>query len=94
MSKVTLRGHIVVSPVDLIPVKDALPVHIFLTLKEEGCLVFRVVQDSEDQHIFNVYEEFINREAFEYHQQRVRASQWGDVTKSVERHYEIIEEDA
>ncbi|EPR4995117.1 putative quinol monooxygenase, partial [Vibrio navarrensis] len=40
---------------------------------------------------FDVYEEFVDKVAFEQHQKRVKASRWGKVTVSVERHYEIFE---
>jgi len=91
LPKITLEGHIVVSNADLASVQAELPRHIELTQKEEGCLVFRVSQDSKKKNVFNVYEEFVNREAFETHQQRVRNSQWGEIAKDVERHYQINE---
>jgi len=91
VSKIILDGHIVVSDADLASVKAELSRHIELTQKEKGCLVFRVSQDSESKNIFNVYEEFVNRDAFEKHQQRVKNSQWGKITKNVERHYQISE---
>jgi quinol monooxygenase YgiN len=56
-------------------------------LKENGCLIFRVTPDEQDPFKFNVYEEFINQEAFDAHQVRAMASKWGEVTKNVERHY-------
>ncbi|MDY6943235.1 MAG: putative quinol monooxygenase [Pseudomonadota bacterium] len=91
MSKVTLQGYIVVSDDDLAAVQAELLKHIELTRKEEGCLVFRVTQDKENKNTFTVYEEFVNREAFESHQQRVKRSQWGEITANVERHYQISE---
>lgn len=92
LSKVTLEGYIVVPTDSLVSVCGALSVHIELTRKEEGCLVFCVSRDNSSENRFNVYEEFVNRAAFEAHQWRVKNSHWGQVTKSVERHYQITEE--
>lgn len=91
MLKVALQGHIIVSENNLSAVQAELPEHIELTRKEEGCLVFEVTQDKVNKNIFNVYEEFIDRTSFEKHQSRVTSSRWGQVTKSVERHYQIFE---
>lgn len=91
MSKITLQGYIVISDDDLARVKAEIPRHIELTKKEEGCLVFRVSQDQESKNTFNVYEEFVDRGAFEAHQQRVKSSRWGKIAANVERHYQISE---
>lgn len=87
MSKVTLQGHIVVPEDDLAHVQAELPRHIELSKKEEGCLVFLVSQDEKHRNIFNVYEEFVDRAAFDAHQARVKSSVWGKVTANVERQY-------
>lgn len=91
MPKLTLQGCIHVPDADLESVQAALPNHIALTLKEEGCLVFKVTQDKANKNVFNVHEEFVNRNAFETHQQRVKTSHWGQVTMNVERQYQITE---
>lgn len=91
MSKVILKGFIIVPPQDLSSVTEALIEHRNLTHKEAGCLVFEVNQSDIDPHRFDVYEEFINRSAFEFHQHRVKHSCWGSVSVNVERHYEIYE---
>ena len=89
MSKVILQGYILAPDADLANVKEALPEHILLTQQEAGCLVFKVTSDETNPNRFNVYEEFVDRAAFEKHQQRVRESRWGKVTGDVSRHYEI-----
>lgn len=89
MSKVILKGYILVSDSDLPAVEVELPNHVELTRNETGCLIFEVSQDREKRNRFNVYEEFSNREAFESHQQRTRNSKWGEITANVERHYKI-----
>ena len=88
-SKVILSGYILVPEGELKPVLDALPRHIELTQAESGNLVFEVTQDDTNPCRFNVYEEFVDQEAFEAHQERARNSAWGQVTQNVERYYKI-----
>ena len=66
-------------------------IHTKLTKAEPGCLIFRVSPDANNPNKFEVYEEFINQTAFDHHQSRVRKSNWGKVTKHVQRHYQIIQ---
>ena len=89
MNKVILKGYIIVPDSDLTAVKEELLVHIDLTRKEEGCLIFEVTQHETNKNRFDVYEEFIDKETFSHHQERVRHSKWGSVTQNVERFYEI-----
>ena len=91
MSWITLQGHIIVSDDDLPLVSEALPQHIALTRTEPGCLIFNVSQDSEDPNKFYVYEEFIDRAAFDAHQRRAAGTRWAVVAGKVETHYEISE---
>ncbi|EPP4298248.1 putative quinol monooxygenase [Vibrio navarrensis] len=91
MSKVTLKGFILVPELDLELVKNELVNHKRLTLDEPGCITFSVIENPENPLRFDVYEEFVDRVAFEQHQKRVKASRWGKVTVNVERHYEIFE---
>ena len=39
-------------------------------------------------NVFNVFEKFKDSDAFDAHQARVKASDWGAITKNVERVYE------
>lgn len=89
LSKITLKGYILVSDAALPAVRDELARHIALTREEAGCLVFEVSQDEENRNRFNVYEEFCDRSAFRLHQARVSDSEWGRITAGVERHYRI-----
>ncbi|MCD6671001.1 antibiotic biosynthesis monooxygenase [Vibrio cholerae] len=91
MSKVTLKGFILVPESDLELVKNELVNHKRLTLEEIGCTTFSVTENSENPLRFDVYEEFTDKAAFEHHQKRVKASNWGKVTVNVERYYEIFE---
>ncbi|WP_421241904.1 putative quinol monooxygenase [Aeromonas enteropelogenes] len=90
MSKVILKGFIIVPPSALAQVKDELAKHIQLTRTEPGCLVFEVIQDSANPCRFDVYEEFVDKLAFQAHQTRVKSSYWGEITVNVERHYTVI----
>ena len=76
---------------DLEAVISALP-HTKLTLEELGCNRFKVVQRRTNPYIFDVDEEFINVEAFESHQLRIKGTEWERVTKNVDRHYKISKE--
>ncbi|MDW3095101.1 MAG: antibiotic biosynthesis monooxygenase [Gammaproteobacteria bacterium] len=91
LSKIILQGYILVSDGDLPEIQKELPLHIEQSMKEEGCLVFNVVQDDANKNIYHVYEEFIDSESFERHQKRVGSSRWGAATVDVERHYQITE---
>ncbi|REC96430.1 putative quinol monooxygenase [Kushneria indalinina] len=91
MSKVVLKGFIQVPSDELEAINQELANHCRLTLEEPGCITFRVIQEENDPCRFNVYEEFVDREAFELHQRRVAGSDWGKLTRNAERHYDIIE---
>ena len=94
MSKVTLSGHIEVPAVELAKIAVALEKHMALTREEPGCIVFEVVQDSEEPTMFSVYEEFVDQAAFDSHQNRVLASSWSEATKNVVRHYKVTVEES
>ena len=89
MRKVTLSGYILVPEPELAPVRKALTVHIGLTQAESGCLIFRVEEHETVVGRFDVYEEFVSRQAFEAHQDRVQKSDWASATTRVERFYTV-----
>jgi quinol monooxygenase YgiN len=60
-----------------------------MSREEEGCLVFRVDQRSDEPSVFDVYEEFVDRASFDAHQARVKESSWGACTKGLVREYTI-----
>ncbi len=91
MSKVILKGFILVPQSELSAVKDELVNHKRLTLEEPGCHRFEVSQSADNRCKFDVYEEFVDKQSFEQHQKRVRSSYWGKLTLNVERHYDILE---
>ncbi|HHQ4740789.1 TPA: putative quinol monooxygenase [Aeromonas veronii] len=53
-----LKGFIVVPQAELTAVINELDNHIRLTRLEDGCLIFEVTQNEENQYRFDVYEEF------------------------------------
>lgn len=89
MEKVVLSGYVLVPDSELDIVMEELPIHIKNTLAEKGCLIFEVSRDDLNKNKLNVYEEFTDKTAFECHQERVRNSKWGYITRSCERNYEI-----
>ena len=89
MSKIILKGCIMVPQAELAVVMDELDNHIRLTREEAGCLAFEVTQSKSDPYRFDVYEEFTNQAAFDSHQRRVKSSRWGKVTVNVDRRYTV-----
>ena len=85
---VILEGYIRVPFEELDAVKAHLGEHINNTLNDDGCLEFVVKQDDSDQCVFHVFEKFIDSDAFDAHQVRTKASDWGIITKNAERVYE------
>lgn len=86
---VILEGYIEVLPQELEMIRDNLDIHIKNTKKEKGCMEFSVRQDISNKYIFHVFEKFTDDEAFLYHQDRVKKSNWGKVSKNVKRFYKI-----
>ncbi|MGJ8528208.1 putative quinol monooxygenase [Maritalea sp.] len=86
-----LNGHIDV-PLDRVAaVEAALPKHIELTLAEPGCISFVVVPSTQIDGRFKVAELFVDRAAFEAHQERTKASAWHKITDGIPREYTIRE---
>ncbi|MDO4251330.1 MAG: antibiotic biosynthesis monooxygenase [Moraxella sp.] len=90
MSKVILEGYIVIPKAEKAEVLQALDEHIALTRAESGCLVFDIRPDQMDECVYHVYEEFVDKAAFESHQARVRASDWRRASANVARHYKPL----
>ncbi len=74
ISKVVLKGFIIVSSDDLSAVRCELINHQDLTRNETGCLVFEVVKSENNPNRFYVYEEIRDKAVFETHQARVKIS--------------------
>lgn len=89
MENVILEGYIDIPDEDLELVIKELPIHTELTKKEEGCIIFEVTRDLSILNRFIVYEVFDSKASFTYHQERVKNSRWGEITKNAARHYKI-----
>ncbi|MFT3689344.1 putative quinol monooxygenase [Paenirhodobacter sp.] len=89
MQKVRLTGRLICrSEADIETLRTHLPEHIRLTTAEPGCISFNVFQ-SDNPLIWHVEECFCDKAAFEFHQQRNRASTWWASTADIPRDYEI-----
>ena len=84
---VILEGYIKVPLEELETIKNNLDEHIQNTLNEQGCLEFTVEQDGIDECVFNVFDRFKDSDAFDAHQERVKTSNGGAITKNVKRVY-------
>jgi len=89
LSKLILKGYIVVAEEDLAAIEAALSEHTELSKQEPGCLKFEIKQDPKNKHVFNVYEEFVDNDAFAAHKLRMKNTKWTAAAANVERHFEI-----
>ena len=89
--RVILTGHIDVPEDRRHAVAQALPEHIRLTRAEPGCLFFTVEADALVPGRYEVHECFADRSAFDAHQARARASDWGRVSAGLSRDYRVRE---
>ncbi|WP_083846056.1 putative quinol monooxygenase [Sinorhizobium sojae] len=88
-SAVRLSGFLrCASMEDVEIVKGHLPDHLRLTRAEPGCLSFEVSQ-TDDPLVWRVEELFVDRAAFDFHQQRTRTSEWFTATSTIARDYNI-----
>ncbi len=93
MAKIVLCGYVIVPNSELNEtVRSAMAEHIHLTLAEPGCLDFTLTPDKTNPNRFSLYEEFIDRAAFDFHQARTKKSAWHYASKNIERHFSIIEQ--
>ncbi|GKY87654.1 putative quinol monooxygenase [Sinisalibacter aestuarii] len=88
---IRLTGHIDVPEPRRAAIAAALPEHIRLTRAEPGCLAFEVRPDPAMPGRYTVAELFASRAAFEAHQARVAASDWGRISAGLPRSYTIDE---
>ena len=89
MKNITLTGQLICGGNDeLAAVQELLPRHLELTRAEAGCISFSVEQ-SDDPWVWTVSERFHDASSFEFHQARVKASDWGRATASIKRSYVV-----
>lgn len=86
-----LSGHIDVPADRMAAIATALPLHIKLSLVEDGCVAFSVTPCPVVSGRFLVDETFANRATFDAHQVRVKASGWGQISAGIPRDYKIEE---
>lgn len=91
--KIQLSGHIDVPAHRLAAINTALPEHIRLTRTEIGCIRFDVSPDPDHVGRFHIAEIFIDKSAFDLHQDRTADSDWARVTKGISRNYQVEEVD-
>ena len=77
-------------PEDARLVEYLLPDHIRLSRASAGCLSFSVLPQ-DDSLTWTVDETFADRAAFQAHQARTVASDWGRATAHIPRSYQIVE---
>jgi quinol monooxygenase YgiN len=87
--KIRLTGHIDVPADRLASVEAALAEHIALTRAEPGCITFSVEPCDQVEGRFLVSELFRDQAAFDAHQARVKASDWGRISAGIPRNYDI-----
>lgn len=90
-ARIRLTGHIDVPEDRRVSVAAALPHHVRLTRAEPGCLSFEVTPDPACPGRYRVAELFASRAAFEAHQARVAASDWGRISAGILRSYRVEE---
>lgn len=88
---IRLSGYIDVPEARRAAIEAALPFHVAATRAEAGCLDFQVAPDPATPGRYRVEERFTDRAAFEAHQARARASEWGRLSAGIARHYEVTE---
>ncbi|MBD3786163.1 MAG: GNAT family N-acetyltransferase [Sphingomonadales bacterium] len=91
MSLIRLTGRLIgTAPEHRRVVLTHLPGHIRETVREPGCLFFDIAQ-TDDPLVWTVSEGFASRAAFDAHQARTAASDWGAATRGIGRDYRVEE---
>ena len=91
--KIRLTGHMDVPANRLASIQAALVEHTALTRAEPGCISFSVEPCEQVAGRFLVSELFRDQAAFEAHQVRVKASDWGRISAGIPRAYRIEQAD-
>ena len=91
-AEVILTGFIEIPAAERPAILPLLAEHVRITRAEPGCLAFEVVESLERPGWLAVAERFRDAAAFEAHQARAAASEWGAATRHLRRDYRISEE--
>lgn len=90
MCEIVLTGRLICKTAEETElVAKLLPTPIELTRAEPGCISFEVTRTA-DPLVWQVEERFVSQPAFEVHQNRVSASEWGTRTSEIMREYIIM----
>ncbi len=82
-----VSGYLLVPDDDLPMVLELMPTHIALSRAEPGCLKFDLWQDPQNPNHICLSESFQDRAAFDTHAARGKASEWGQKTSHMTRHF-------
>lgn len=89
MEYIRLAGRLICrSEAEIAIVTEHLTRHIELTRAEPGCISFEV-EPSNEPGVWDVSECFKNTASFEFHQARVKHSEWGRQTAGIHRDYAV-----
>lgn len=85
---IQITGTITVPNERLDTFRAGLAIHKRLSEQDTGCLVFKVTPDASDPCLYRVFEQFEDRACLEAHIKRTMASDWWQITRSLDRDYE------
>lgn len=89
MTPINLTGQLICRNNEEVSIVEAyLPRHVELTRSELGCISFQV-NPTDDPRVWEVAESFKDAVSFTSHQERVKASEWGQATAAIKRDYSV-----
>lgn len=90
---VVVSGTLTATGADIERARALIPEHIALSRAEPGCLKFELHEDPETPGLWRLDELFADEAAFRRHQQRTRASRWGQESTRMARDFTITMDD-
>lgn len=89
---VKISGTLTASGADIEIARRLIPEHVALSRAEPGCLKFNLEEAPDTPGLWVLDEEFADQSAFDFHQQRTRASQWGQASTNMVRDFTVATE--
>lgn len=90
MGVIRVTGRLICATAEEVAlVEELLGEHIRLSRAEPGCQRFEVVRSALDPMVWELDEAFVDAAAFEAHQARLRASEWGRASRHIARDYTV-----